>query len=85
MILDPYGRVVKETSAAGDDMVVAGLDLGMLPLSTGRRWLQGRRPELYGILTRRFGDERDPRTARFAEEPVPVTRTPGRTDRPGSA
>ncbi len=85
MILDPYGRVLAETWAAADDMVVADLDLESLPLSTGRRWLQGRRPELYGILTRRFGDERDPRTARFAVEPVPVTRTPGREDGPGSA
>lgn len=73
MVLDPYGRIVAETSAAADAMVVAELDLDLIPLSTGRRWLAGRRPELYGILTRRFGTERDPRTARFATEPVAVT------------
>ncbi|WP_166349512.1 nitrilase family protein [Phytoactinopolyspora limicola] len=72
MILDPYGRILAETWAADDAMVVADLDLGLLPLATGRRWIQGRRPELYDILTRRFGTERDPRTARFSTDPVPV-------------
>ena len=70
MILDPYGRILAETWAAADDQVIADLDLDLLPLSTGRRWLKGRRPELYEILTRRFGDERDPREARFSAEPV---------------
>ena len=70
MVLDPYGRILAETWAAGDAMVVAQVDLDLIALSTGRRWLAGRRPELYGILTRRFGTERDPRTARFATEPV---------------
>ncbi|MEW9551149.1 nitrilase family protein [Nonomuraea sp. NPDC050783] len=77
MIIDPYGRILDETWTAGDAMVVADLDLSLLPLSSGRRWLQGRRPELYGILTRRFGDEREPRAARFAPDPVPLLRTPG--------
>ncbi|MGW5049867.1 nitrilase-related carbon-nitrogen hydrolase [Actinokineospora sp. NPDC004072] len=70
MVLDPYGRILAETWAAADDLVLADLDLGLVPLSTGRRWLAGRRPELYGSLTQRRGDERDPRTARFAAEPV---------------
>lgn len=70
MIIDPYGRILAETWAARDDLVTAELDLDLLPLSTGRRWMKGRRPELYDVLTRRFGDERDPRAARFSEEPV---------------
>jgi 5-aminopentanamidase len=70
MIVDPYGRILTETDAAADDMVVGDLDLELLPLSTGRRWIKGRRPELYGVLTQRFGDERDPRTARFSTEPA---------------
>lgn len=70
MILDPYGRILAETCEPADAMVTATLDLDLLPLSTGRRWMQGRRPELYGILTRRFGDEREPREARFSAEPV---------------
>ncbi|WP_205718248.1 nitrilase family protein [Actinomadura sp. WMMA1423] len=74
MILDPYGRILSETWAAEDAMVVADLDLGLLPMSTGRRWIQGRRPALYDILTHDFGDERDPRGARFSDEPVQLHR-----------
>lgn len=79
MILDPYGRIIGESRSIGDDLIVADLDLDLLPLSTGRRWLQGRRPELYGILTERAGTERDPRAARFSEEPIPNRAS--RTDR----
>lgn len=71
MIIDPYGRIVAETPVADEAVVTADLDLGLLPLSTGRRWLLGRRPELYGILTRRSGLERDARSARHSDEPVP--------------
>jgi predicted amidohydrolase len=70
MILDPYGRILAETWAARDDMVIADLDLDLLPLSTGRRWIRGRRPELYGLLTERLGHELEPRAARFSEAPV---------------
>lgn len=70
MVLDPYGRIVAETWAAEDRVVLAELELDLIPLSTGRRWLAGRRPELYGLLTRPLGIERDPRAARFATEPV---------------
>lgn len=74
MIIDPYGGILAESTASSDDMVVASLDLELLPLATGRRWIKGRRPELYGILTERFEDERDARTARFSTEPA---HTPG--------
>ncbi|GAB3880371.1 hypothetical protein GCM10029964_034670 [Kibdelosporangium lantanae] len=70
MILDPYGRIVIESTSTTDDMVTADLDLSLVPLSTGRRWLAARRPELYGPLTRHLGIERDPREARFAPDPV---------------
>ncbi len=69
MIIDPYGRILTETWAPEDAMVVADLDLDLLPMSTGQRWMRGRRPELYDILTRRFGTERDPRTVRFSPDP----------------
>ena len=68
MILDPYGRIVSETWAASDAMVSAELDLTLIPMSSGRRWIYGRRPELYSILTQRQGYERDAITARFSEE-----------------
>ncbi|MCY2954943.1 MAG: nitrilase family protein [Planctomycetota bacterium] len=65
MILDPYGRTVVETGKAGDEMVVADLDGGLLERCTGRRWMMARRPELYGPLTVPTGMERDTRTIRF--------------------
>jgi len=67
MILDPYGRIVRETWAAADAMVCAELDLSLIPMCTGRRWMSGRRPELYKILTERQGHERDAITVRFSE------------------
>ena len=70
MIIDPYGRVLRETWAAGDKMVVADLDLDLLPLSTGRRWIRGRRPELYGVLTQPQSYTLSPRAARFSDRPV---------------
>ena len=70
MIIDPYGRILAETSVADDALVVADLDLDLLPLATGRRGIGGRRPELYGILTSRQGYELDPRNARFSADPV---------------
>ena len=70
MILDPYGRILAETWKAGDDMVIADLDASLLENSTGRRWVQTRRPELYGPLTVPTGLERDTRTVRFDEKGV---------------
>jgi predicted amidohydrolase len=70
MIIDPYGRILAETDEAADTMVVAHLDLSLLPLATGRRWLRGRKPHLYGILTEQQGFEFDPQAARFSTEPV---------------
>jgi predicted amidohydrolase len=81
MIIDPYGRILTETWAAEDTILVADLDLDLLPLSTGRRWIQGRRPELYDILTHRFGDERDARTARFSTTPITTRREDPNTSR----
>ncbi len=66
MIIDPYGRIVTETWAAGEALLAADLDLDLVPRATGRRWLRARRPELYGPLVQRYGDEVDARTARFS-------------------
>lgn len=67
MVLDPYGRVLAETWAADDALVVADLDASLLEHSTGRRWISTRRPELYAPLTVRTGLERDTRDVRFDE------------------
>ena len=65
MIIDPYGEILTETWKAGDDMVTADLDASVLPMSTGQRWLQARRPELYASLTHPRGDEKSTRSVRF--------------------
>jgi hypothetical protein len=70
MIIDPYGRILAETWKAADDMVVADLDFGLLDVSTGRRWIKTRRPELYTPLTVPTGMERDTREVRFDGEGV---------------
>ena len=67
MVLDPYGRVLAETCHAGDTMVVADLDASLLSESTGRSWIQARRPELYRGLTVRTGRERDVHELKFEE------------------
>jgi predicted amidohydrolase len=68
MIFDPYGRIIVETSRAGDDMVVADLDGSLRESSTGARWMMARRPDLYGPLTVPTGRERDIRAIRFGSE-----------------
>jgi predicted amidohydrolase len=67
MVLDPYGEVIAETRALGDDIVVADLDASLLPTSSGRRWLRARRPEMYESLTRPTGQEQETRRVRFGE------------------
>jgi predicted amidohydrolase len=67
MILDPYGEVVAESRKPGDDIVVADLDASALPMSSGRRWMRARRPELYEPLVQRTGEEQDTRRVRFGD------------------
>jgi predicted amidohydrolase len=67
MILDPYGEIIAESRAAGDALVVADLDASLLEMSSGRRWLRARRPELYGSLAVRTGKEQSTRSVRFGE------------------
>src|SRR5580765_4555305 len=67
MVLDPYGEVIAESRALGDDMVVADLDASVLPTSSGRRWLRARRPDLYASLTQPTGLEQETRRVRFGE------------------
>jgi len=67
MVLDPYGRILKETCRAGDAMVVADLDARLLPDSTGQVWMQARRPELYAPLIVPTGREQSVRKLKFSE------------------
>jgi len=50
MVLDPFGEILAESRALGDDVVVALCTPEKLALSSGRRYLKARRPELYGKL-----------------------------------
>lgn len=68
MILDPYGDIIIETWKAQDDIVIAELDPGLLHMSTGRRWIKSRRPELYKPLSESTGLEVDTRQVRFTFE-----------------
>ena len=70
MLIDCYGRIIAETWRSSDQMVVGDLDLDLLERCTGRRWMRGRRPELYEALLRRTGNELHPIEARFSDEPV---------------
>ncbi len=65
MILDPYGRLLAESTALEDDVVVADLDASLRERATGVRWIKARRPELYGPLATSTGLERDTRSVRF--------------------
>jgi predicted amidohydrolase len=65
MILDPYGRLLAETWRAGDDLVVADLDLSLRDRCTGVRWMKARRPELYQSLVQPTGREMETRAVRF--------------------
>lgn len=67
MVLDPYGRILTETSKADDAMVVADLDRTLLKQATGREWIAARRPGLYGLLAKRTGLERDTHKLKFEE------------------
>jgi len=65
MILDPYGRILAETSQPADALVIADLNASLRDRATGVRWIKARRPELYGPLVTPTGKERDTRTVRF--------------------
>ncbi|QJY38484.1 acyltransferase [Vibrio europaeus] len=60
MILNPYGETMVETDAIDNAMIIADLDPKELDMCTGRRWIRGRRPELYRELAQRQGYELDP-------------------------
>ena len=51
MIIDPYGEIIAEAKALGDDVVTGLCTPEKLDLSSGRRYIQARRPELYAKLS----------------------------------
>lgn len=51
MIIDPFGEIIAESHALGDDVVLALCTPEKLELSSGRRYIKARRPDLYARLT----------------------------------
>lgn len=51
MILDPFGEVLSECVALGDDVCVALCAAEKIAVASGSRYLRARRPQLYGKLT----------------------------------
>jgi len=70
MVIDCYGRIIRESRAIEDDMVIADFDASLRERCTGARWMKARRPELYGPLTVRTGREMDTRAVRFEYDNV---------------
>ncbi len=50
MVLDPFGEILSESNALGDDIVVAHLTADKLDSTPGHRYRMARRPELYSKL-----------------------------------
>jgi predicted amidohydrolase len=67
MVLDPYGRILAETWEAADKLVITDLDAALLKQATGREWIAARRPDLYKLLAKRTGLERDTHELKFEE------------------
>ncbi|WP_027801466.1 nitrilase-related carbon-nitrogen hydrolase [Paraburkholderia dilworthii] len=61
MIVDPFGRTLEETSScmATGCLISADLDARLTRTSPGRQWLNARRPDLYGMLSRSALSPRD--------------------------
>lgn len=70
MIIDPYGRILAETWKAQESLVVADLQARLRDNSTGQRWINTRRPQLYSAITVPTGKERDTRALRFDNKGV---------------
>lgn len=51
MLIDPFGEIIAESRALGDDVVVGLCTADKLDLSSGRRYIKARRPELYCKLS----------------------------------
>ncbi|MBU2895794.1 nitrilase family protein [Vibrio hepatarius] len=67
MIINPYGKIIAETDSVTDDMIIADLNGEELNMCTGRRWIRGRRPDLYHPIVVE-GGELSPYEARFLKE-----------------
>ena len=60
MILDPFGEIIAESRALGDDVVVGLCTPEKIELSGGQRYLRARRPDLYGKLVEPLPEGQQP-------------------------
>jgi predicted amidohydrolase len=51
MVIDPFGEILAESHALGDDVVVGLCTPEKIDASGGRRYIKARRPELYAKLS----------------------------------
>ena len=51
MVIDPFGEILIESFALGDDVVVGVCTPDKIAVSSGYRYLRARRPELYDFLS----------------------------------
>jgi hypothetical protein len=79
MIFDPFGDVLAESRALGDDVVLAVLTSEKLVACLGQRFLRARRPELYGKLVEPLPPGQAPVTDPGWK--LAHTASPDRTDR----
>ncbi len=63
MILDPFGEILVESNALGDDVVVGLCTEEKIALSSGQRYLRARRPDLYGKLVEPLPEGQAPVTS----------------------
>lgn len=67
MLLDCYGRILNESNSIADCLVTSELDLSLLAQCTGRRWLRGRRPDLYQPIVHSQQELVSPYDVRFSK------------------
>ncbi|MFZ5829185.1 MAG: nitrilase family protein [Planctomycetota bacterium] len=61
MVLDPFGEILTESNALGDDVVVGLCTAEKIELSGGRRYIKARRPDLYDKLVEPLPPGQSPR------------------------
>ncbi|MGO8750710.1 MAG: nitrilase-related carbon-nitrogen hydrolase [Thermoguttaceae bacterium] len=62
MVLDPFGEIIAESRAMGDDVVVGLCTAEKMEVAGGRRYLRARRPDLYAKLAEPLPPGRQPVT-----------------------
>lgn len=60
MVIDPFGEIIAESRALGDDVVVGLCTPEKIELAGGRRYLKARRPELYAKLSEPLPEGQQP-------------------------